>query len=106
MNEDQLREWLDREDAEQVLLSAPVSSLGAQFDSAVLLYIQTRISILLKAYPTTIQEDEQLLLRQDLSKIHKLVIAHRITEKTILNRAVEYCKLKVTEIDLQQVHIQ
>ena len=52
------------------------------------------------------QEDEQLLQRQDLSKIRKLVITHRITEKNILNKAVEYCKSKIAQIDLQQLQIQ
>lgn len=76
--------------------STPVSKAN---ELKVWSFLETRARLLLKAYPTTIQEDSELLAKDGLSENSRLAIKLRRCEKQILGNVVEYCSQ-------QQKHVQ
>lgn len=55
-------------------------------------YLEIRLTILLRSFPTTIADDEALLERpkQQLGHVKGLLTELRLTEKRILRDAIEY----------------
>lgn len=54
-------------------------------------FLETRAQILLRAYPTTLQEDDEILLKEGLSENSRLAVKLRRCEKRILLNVVDYC---------------
>lgn len=59
-------------------------------------FLEIRLTILLRSFPTTIPEDETLLERpKQLGHVRSLLIELRLNEKRILRDAVEYVTQRV-----------
>lgn len=81
MNKEQLSEWIDAENTKDLLkLDLP---LDVTFQKKVIQFLLVRIKILIKAFPTTLEEDV-LMLQENLSKIKHMLVQYRILEKNIL----------------------
>ena len=64
-------------------------------DKRVYQYLQTRCQLLLKSYPTTLEEDSAELHeagKDDLSQKKYLCLVLRSKEKKMLHGAVKYCE--------------
>ncbi|XP_038075017.1 actin-histidine N-methyltransferase-like [Patiria miniata] len=57
-------------------------------------FLETRLSLLLRQYKTTIEEDIEQLSKTDLSSNSKLCIQLRLLEKRILHNAIAYIKIR------------
>ncbi|XP_022097966.1 histone-lysine N-methyltransferase setd3-like isoform X2 [Acanthaster planci] len=57
-------------------------------------FLETRLSLLLKQYKTTVEEDVDQLSRTDVSANAKLCIQLRLLEKRILHNAMAYIKTR------------
>ncbi|XP_028404426.1 actin-histidine N-methyltransferase-like [Dendronephthya gigantea] len=55
-------------------------------------FLETRCSLLLRQYPTTKEQDDEVLDSNDLSENTRLAITLRRNEKTLLLNALSFCK--------------
>ncbi|XP_071963340.1 actin-histidine N-methyltransferase-like [Antedon mediterranea] len=55
-------------------------------------FLDTRLSLLLQIYKSTIEEDEQLLEQSTISEFSKLAIQLRLREKQILHNAINHAR--------------
>ncbi|XP_067681659.1 actin-histidine N-methyltransferase-like [Haliotis asinina] len=89
-----------QEDMEQLKdLDTPVTEENEQ---KVWTFLQTRAAILLKAYPTTLEADEEQLKKSDLSPALLLALQLRTCEKKILQTTVEYATQRKAGSQQQQ----
>lgn len=84
MNKDQLKTWLEAEKTKELL--NPDLKLDKAMEQKMLMFLLMRVKILLKAFPTTIEED-QVLLETQTQKTKQMLIQYRILEKKALNEA-------------------
>ncbi len=69
----------------------------AEMDQRALQYLLTRCTLLLKSYPTTLEEDVDAKAAQELTQIQKYCIYLRMGEKKILNDTIKFCKEKLSD---------
>lgn len=70
-------------------------ALETALDTKTWQFLKMRLTILLKAFPTTMQEDQVILDahkkgQNKLSHVKAMIVQFRITEKIILLDALEY----------------
>jgi len=66
-------------------------------DGKVMQYMITRAALLLRAYPTTIEQDQNLL-KENKDEISQLTCQLRLHEKRILVNTVAYCEQKLKQL--------
>jgi protein-histidine N-methyltransferase len=81
MNKEQLNKWLEAENFKELL--SPDLNMDKAIEKKILMFLLMRVKILLKAFPTTIEED-QALLETQTNKTKLLLIQYRILEKKAL----------------------
>lgn len=74
-------------------------ALDTSIETKTWTFLKMRLMLLLKMFPTTMAEDEQLFEQHrkgqhKLSHVKALLVQFRITEKRILNDALEYVELR------------
>lgn len=65
----------------------------ARLDDQVLTYLKNRMAILIRAFPTSVENDQELLATEELSRLRKMIIMYRLREKQILTKVFEACLL-------------
>lgn len=93
MNEEQLNHWISSDRALDLLHID--CGLETELELKTWQYLQTRLMLLLRVFPTTLEEDEKLLAdskSHNLTAISEMVVQYRILEKRILSTALEYAK--------------
>lgn len=95
MNEEHLNHWLAPDKA-----ASDLQYLDCALDTALEIktwsFLKMRLTLLLRAFPTTLEEDVSLLEQhhkkgqQKLSHIKTMIIQYRISEKRILRDALAY----------------
>lgn len=100
MDEDHLKSYLasPAEDVKQELSDLD-KVISLEVDGKMWNYMETRASLLLKAYETTIEEDEEILKKDKLSEGAVLAVQLRICEKKILQSTVKYCSEKKESLE-------
>ena len=96
-SEEQLEKW-HREDKTRDLLNEELSE--DDLDKKAYTYLQTRCTLLLRSYPTTLEKDEAILKGEgeegnDLKQMTRFCVQLRAEEKRILNDNIEFCKNKL-----------
>lgn len=88
MKEDDLKKWLQMND-----ILSEYNNPQSQLDLPILeamKYLETRISLLLKMYNTSVQEDEKLSESNELLPRQRMIFQLRYSEKKILQKALNY----------------
>lgn len=83
-------------------LDRPVSS---QNEDKIWSFLETRTSLLLKAYETSAEEDETMLKSNSMSEPQRMIINLRLCEKNMLKSATEYAKRRKSELSLENLKI-
>lgn len=95
MNEEQLNHWLAPEKTAADLLYLDCA-LDTELEIKTWNFLKMRLTLLLKAFPTTLEDDINLLElhqkkgQQKLGHIKTMIIQYRINEKRILRDALMY----------------
>lgn len=58
-------------------------------------FLQTRLKLILSSYKTTSEEDSKILANEELNPCMKLAIAMRLTEKNLLQMALNYTEQRI-----------
>ncbi|GFT00203.1 actin-histidine N-methyltransferase [Nephila pilipes] len=88
MNTEDIEHILNEKQANVDLLSEEFSDLRRK----ALSFLKDRVNLLMKAYGTTVEEDEDLLKQSIPESIHQyLAVQLRIGEKKILSATYDYC---------------
>lgn len=95
MNRDQLNHWINSDRAIDLLHID--CALETVLESKTWLFLQTRLSLLLKVFPTTLDDDEIALANYNkgqtkLGHTKAMLLQYRILEKRILTNALDYAK--------------
>lgn len=95
MNKEQLEHWIKSERAIDLLHID--CALETELDSKTWQYLQIRLMLLLRAFPTTLEQDEAQFEKLKGNKsqrmyIKKMLLEYRILEKRILSAALDYAK--------------
>ena len=78
------------------LCDLPDAPFAPELDRRVYQYLETRCQLLLKSYPTSLEEDLELLAKkEELSQKQYFCVLLRKQEKEMLNGAITYCKAKL-----------
>jgi len=72
-------------------------SVVTSFDAKMFQYMITRCALLLRSYPTNMDED-QVLFKESQDCITKNNVQLRLCEKRILVSTVAYCEQKLKEV--------
>jgi len=83
----QIAEWQNSDESEKLLQVECVLSM----DVKVMQYMITRAALLLRAYPTTLQQD-QITVKDTKDEVEKLTCQLHLCEKRILVNCVAYCE--------------
>lgn len=100
MNEDQLNHWLTPDKVASDLLYLDCA-LETALEIKTWTFLKMRLTLLLKSFPTTLEEDIHLLEQhqqkgqQKLSHIKTNIIQYRISEKRILHSALSYIEERI-----------
>merc|ERR1719147_370629 len=95
MDQATIQEQMEKECSElQKLLDLQSST---QLDGKVMQYMITRAALLLRAYPTTLEQD-QTILKDSKDSVILLCCQLRMAEKRILVNTVAYCEQMLKEI--------
>ena len=70
-------------------LGAPEGIVSSENETAAINFLRVRISLLLKVYPTSAEDDRQILEEDAETYAEKLAVRLRMSEKKILARALE-----------------
>ncbi|KAL7046055.1 hypothetical protein ACKWTF_002463 [Chironomus riparius] len=84
MSEEQLTDWLKAEEIDVKDLLKQNLDFGKSFEIKIFQSLLIRVKILLKLYPTQLNDDIALLNSGNLSKIKLMLVQYRVIEKTIL----------------------
>lgn len=84
MNKDQLQKWTEMDDEKLKELMSKTTKFDKAFEQKVYLFLLTRVKILLKAFPTTLEEDEELVKQCQNQKTKQMIVNYRILEKKSL----------------------
>lgn len=92
LDEDMLKEKISAANASEIHeeLGNLDKTVSINVDTKVWSYLETRAALLLKAYNTSIEEDEDLLQKGKHSPLQSLCIQLRMCEKKILRATVSY----------------
>ncbi|XP_070578396.1 actin-histidine N-methyltransferase-like [Ptychodera flava] len=95
MNEDELKTRLVSPNVSKLrsLYNAD-SIVSIENETKVWTFLDARLNLLLKMYKSTIQEDEAILEKGDLTDHARLIIQLKLTEKKILQKAKDYGNLR------------
>ncbi|RZF47771.1 hypothetical protein LSTR_LSTR006035 [Laodelphax striatellus] len=92
MGKEQLNHWLSKENVSDLLYAD--CALDTEVETKMWNFLQTRINLLLLAYPTKYEEDKKILEEDKcLSECQRLAIMLRLAEKQVLNSALDFVKL-------------
>jgi len=94
MDENQLSEWQKSEEVEKLLDLQHRLAI----DGKVMQYMITRAALLLRAYPTTLEQDQQIL-KESQDAVERLVCQLRLCEKRILVNCVACCEQMLKTIN-------
>jgi len=94
MDEAQLTEWQGAEQPDTLL---DIKS-SVDVDSKVMQYMITRAALLIRAYPTTLEQDQELI-KESKDEMDKSNIQLRLCEKRILLNCVAYCETTLKSIN-------
>lgn len=91
MSEEELKEHLIGDHAIDKIFTLGNSEFPVSWDNEIKLwtFLETRASLLLKTYRTTVQDDKQLVDSGDLSLHSAMAVKLRLVEKEILETAVK-----------------
>lgn len=84
MSKEQLETWLKAGETDVKDLLKPNLDLGQSFEKKIFQSLLIRVKILLKLYPTELNEDMALLSTGNLSKVKSMLVQYRMIEKNIL----------------------
>ena len=95
MNREQLNHWTNSERAVDLLHID--CGLETSLELKTWMFLQTRLGILLRVFPTTLEDDENTLMNHQkgqakLGHIKAMLLQYRILEKKILINALDYAK--------------
>lgn len=95
MNPNQLSHWTESDRASDLLHID--CALETCVESKTWTYLQTRLMLLLRVFPTTLEEDEAIWEKHingqpKLNYIKSMILIYRILEKKILLNALDYAK--------------
>lgn len=97
MNAEQLDHWIKSERAMDLLHID--CALETELEGKTWQYLQIRFMLLLKAFPTSLADDEKLLeglkkgeIKPKRSYIKMMLLEYRILEKRILTAALDYVR--------------
>lgn len=93
----QIKEWQEAESPHQ--LSEVDERLP--MDGKVMQYMITRAALLLRAYPTTLEQDQETL-KETKDEIERMTCQLRLCEKRILVNCVAYCENVLQSIQTKQ----
>lgn len=98
MNAQQLEHWITSERAMDLLHID--CALETTLESKTWQYLQTRLMLLLRVFPTTLEADEEQLAAHKkgelyLCYVEAMVLEYRVLEKRILAAALDYAKQRV-----------
>ena len=91
--QEQLDLWADENKIRSLL--DEVLEEDKDLDEKAHSYINTRLTLLQRSYPTTIEQDETALKNVDLPLTLQYCVRLRKAEKEILARTVEFCQRKL-----------
>lgn len=98
MNEEQLEHWIATEERAADLLHIDCA-LETALEMKTWQYLQTRLMLLLRVFPTSLEQDEIQLLevkgecgKQQMDGINEMLLEYRVLEKRILAAALDYAK--------------
>lgn len=100
MNEEQLMHWLAPDKCATDLLHLDCA-LNTELETKTWIFMKTRITLLLRAFATTVEDDEHLLEmhqrkgQQKLGHIKLLITQFRLNEKRILRDALAYVEERI-----------
>ncbi|KAB7502364.1 Protein peanut [Armadillidium nasatum] len=92
MDKEALSHWR-KEDRKAYSLRRDNCNMGATFDEKVDTFLHTRVSLLLKSYPTSLEEDEEAL--KTCSGFERLIRSLLIEEKKMLKASLTYLSAKL-----------
>ncbi|KAJ8309227.1 hypothetical protein KUTeg_014101 [Tegillarca granosa] len=94
MEEEKLREFLSQPLTEEAKenFGDEEHPVSPDNEEKVWKFLETRVSLLQRAYETSIQDDEEELKKSELSEHCRLLIQLRLCEKKILQSTLEYAK--------------
>ncbi|XP_070507269.1 actin-histidine N-methyltransferase [Chironomus tepperi] len=84
MNKEQLDDWMKADEIFVKELLKPNLDLGNAFEIKIFQSLLIRVKILLKLYPTKLDDDIVLLKSGNLSKVKSMLVQYRLIEKNIL----------------------
>ncbi|XP_036215371.2 actin-histidine N-methyltransferase [Bactrocera oleae] len=98
MNAQQLEHWINSERAMDLLHID--CALETTLESKTWQYLQTRLMLLLRVFPTTLEVDEEQLAAYKkgelyLCYVEAMVLEYRVLEKRVLAAALDYAKQRV-----------
>lgn len=98
MNAQQLEHWINSERAMDLLHID--CALETTLESRTWQYLQTRLMLLLRVFPTTLEVDEEQLAAYKkgelyLCYVEAMVLEYRVLEKRVLAAALDYAKQRV-----------
>lgn len=85
MSKDQIEEWLQADNTKDLL--KPDIKLDVAFQKKIVLFLLIRMKILIKAFPTSLEEDAALL-QENLSRTKHMLVQYRMLEKNILHEVL------------------
>ncbi|XP_061400027.1 actin-histidine N-methyltransferase [Musca vetustissima] len=96
MNEEQLDHWIGNAERAMDLLHIDCA-LETSLETKTWQYLQTRLMLLLRVFPQTLEEDEQQLAlvkekKVEMSSRAAMILEYRVLEKRILAAALDYAK--------------
>jgi protein-histidine N-methyltransferase len=96
---EQLNHWLINARAMDLLHID--CALECELETKTWMFLQTRLQLLLKIFPTSLADDIETISKNaksganKLGRIRHMLIQYRILEKTMLNDALEFAKSRV-----------
>lgn len=96
MNKDELTTWLQAENTKELL--NPDLKMEKAVEQKNLMFILMRVKILLKAFPTSLEEDEALLETQ-LQKTKQMLVQYRVLEKKVLTETAAMIDGKIKALN-------
>lgn len=90
---EQLENWLNSDKPGD--LQYQDCALPTDLENKTWTFLQIRLKLILSTYKTTLTEDEKLMTDLNISACEKLAIQMRLTEKRILQGALNYVEQRI-----------
>lgn len=94
-SKDEIDSWIKDETCRQLLDVLKDDEKLSELDTKALNYIKIRCDLLSRAYPTSIEQDQEILKKEDLTDKRRFCVQLRLKEKEILNATINYCTTKL-----------